>query len=73
MQKQAGFTITELMITIAIVAILMSIAIPSYIGKLPAKRMQALLLLDELERRVFGALGNLLRDRLGGGRAEAGK
>lgn len=43
MQRQAGFTLTELMITIAVIAILLSVAIPNYIGKLPAKRMQSAL------------------------------
>jgi type II secretion system protein H len=41
MQKQAGFSLIELMVVIAIFAILLSIAIPNFIGKMPAKRLES--------------------------------
>jgi len=41
MQKQAGFSLMELMVVIGIFAILLSIAIPNFIGKLPAKRLES--------------------------------
>ena len=41
MQKESGLTLMELMVTIAIVAILASIAIPNYIGWMPKKRLQS--------------------------------
>ncbi len=41
MQKQAGFSLVELMVTIAIFAILLSIAIPNFIGWMPARRLES--------------------------------
>ena len=41
MQRQKGFTVMELIVTIGIIALLASIAIPSYISRLPAKRFQS--------------------------------
>jgi type IV fimbrial biogenesis protein FimT len=41
MHKNSGFTITELMITIAIIAILASVAIPNFIAWLPNYRLQS--------------------------------
>jgi type II secretion system protein H len=41
MQKQAGFSLIELMVVIAIFAILLSIAIPNFIGKMPARRLES--------------------------------
>jgi len=41
MHKNSGFTITELMITIAIIAILASLAIPNFIAWLPNYRLQS--------------------------------
>jgi type IV fimbrial biogenesis protein FimT len=41
MQRESGFTITELMITIAVIAILASLAIPNYIAWLPNYRLQS--------------------------------
>jgi prepilin-type N-terminal cleavage/methylation domain-containing protein len=41
MQKQAGFSLMELMVVLAISAILLSIAIPNFIGRLPAKRLES--------------------------------
>ena len=39
MRKQAGFTLIELIITIAIVAIILSVAIPNFIGWRPEKKL----------------------------------
>jgi type IV fimbrial biogenesis protein FimT len=41
MRKQAGFTIIELIVTIAIIAVILSIAIPNFIGWRPEKRLAA--------------------------------
>ena len=41
MRKNSGFTITELMVTIAIFAILLSLAIPNFIAWLPNYRLQS--------------------------------
>ena len=41
MQKNAGFTATELMVVIAIVAITSAIAIPNFFSWMPAKRLQS--------------------------------
>jgi type IV fimbrial biogenesis protein FimT len=41
MRKNSGFTITELMITIAVIAILASLAIPNFIAWLPNYRLQS--------------------------------
>ena len=46
MRKQAGFTLIELIITISIVAIVLSVAIPNFIGWGP-------------ERRLAGAAGDI--------------
>jgi type IV fimbrial biogenesis protein FimT len=39
--KQAGFTLMEVMVTLAIVGVLAAIAIPSYFAWLPKKRLRA--------------------------------
>ena len=41
MHKNSGFTLTELMVTIAVVAILASLAVPNFIGWLPNYRLQS--------------------------------
>jgi prepilin-type N-terminal cleavage/methylation domain-containing protein len=41
MRKNSGFTFTELMVTIAIIAILSSLAIPNFIAWLPNYRLQS--------------------------------
>jgi len=41
MRKNSGFTITELMVTIAVVAILASLAIPNFIAWLPNYRLRS--------------------------------
>ncbi len=41
MRKNSGFTMTELMVTIAVVAILASLAIPNFIAWLPNYRLQS--------------------------------
>ena len=41
MRKDSGFTITELMVTIAVIAILASLAIPNFIAWLPNYRLQS--------------------------------
>jgi len=41
MHKNSGFTMTELMVTIAIVAILASLAIPNFIAWLPNYRLRS--------------------------------
>jgi type IV fimbrial biogenesis protein FimT len=40
MRKQSGLTLIELMVTIGIMAIVATIAIPNFIGWLPKKRLQ---------------------------------
>jgi type IV fimbrial biogenesis protein FimT len=40
-KKNSGFTLMELMIVIAIIAIMSSIAIPNFIGWLPERRLDA--------------------------------
>ena len=40
MRKNSGFTLTELMVTIAVVAILASVAVPNFIAWLPNYRLQ---------------------------------
>ncbi len=41
MQKQTGFSALELMVVIGIVAILVTIAMPNFFGRLPAKRLES--------------------------------
>lgn len=41
MQKQAGFSLMELMVVIAILAILAAIAIPNFFGRMPVKRLES--------------------------------
>jgi len=41
MRKNSGFTITELMVTIAVIAILASLAIPNFIAWLPNYRLRS--------------------------------
>jgi type IV fimbrial biogenesis protein FimT len=41
MRKNSGYTITELMVTIAVIAILASLAIPSFIAWLPNYRLRS--------------------------------
>jgi len=41
MHKNSGFTITELMVTIAVIAILASLAIPNFIAWLPNYRLRS--------------------------------
>jgi type IV fimbrial biogenesis protein FimT len=41
MRKDSGFTMTELMVTIGVVAILASLAIPNFIAWLPNYRLQS--------------------------------
>lgn len=41
MSKDSGFTLTELMVTIAVVAILASLAIPNFIAWLPNYRLRS--------------------------------
>ncbi len=41
MRKNSGFTLTELMVTIAIIAIITSIAVPNFIGWLPKHRLSS--------------------------------
>jgi prepilin-type N-terminal cleavage/methylation domain-containing protein len=41
MKTDSGFTIMELMVVIAIIAITAVIAVPSFISRLPARRMEA--------------------------------
>jgi len=55
MRKNYGFTLVELMVTIAIIAIVSAIAIPSYISWLPNYRLKSAVL--DLE-------GNIQRTRL---------
>ena len=40
MHRNSGFTLTELMVTIAVIAILASLAVPNFIGWLPNYRLQ---------------------------------
>jgi len=39
--QKSGFTIMELMVVIGIIAVLAAIAVPSFIGWLPARRLEA--------------------------------
>jgi len=41
MQMQTGFTTLELMVVIGIVAILVTLAVPNFFGKMPAKRLES--------------------------------
>ena len=41
MHRNSGFTLTELMVTIAVVAILASLAVPNFIAWLPNYRLQS--------------------------------
>ena len=41
MQKNSGFTFTELMVTIAVIAILASLAIPNFIAWMPNYRLRS--------------------------------
>ena len=41
MRNDSGFTLFELMVVIGIIAITATIAIPTFIGRLPAKRMES--------------------------------
>jgi type IV fimbrial biogenesis protein FimT len=41
MRKNSGFTITELMVTIAVIAILASLAIPNFLAWLPNYRLRS--------------------------------
>ena len=41
MRKESGFTLIELMVTIAIILIIASIAVPSYLSWLPRQRLKA--------------------------------
>lgn len=41
MRKNAGFTLTEIMVAIAVIAILASLAVPNFIGWLPNYRLRS--------------------------------
>ena len=41
MPKNSGFTLTELMVTIAVIAILASLAVPNFIGWLPNYKLRS--------------------------------
>ena len=41
MRKNSGFTLTEMMVTIAVIAILASLAVPNFIGWLPNYRLRS--------------------------------
>ena len=41
MQKKAGFSMVEVIVVIAIFAVLLSIAVPNLIGRIPARRLES--------------------------------
>ncbi len=41
MKEESGFTIMEMMVVIGIVAIMSAFAVPAFLGRMPAKRMES--------------------------------